>query len=62
MRLGHASEKSLQDLAKQDLLQGGKTYKVEFHKHCVISEKIKVKFNIATHCIEGILDYAHTYI
>jgi len=25
MRLGHTGEKSLQDLAKQDLLQGGKT-------------------------------------
>ena len=62
MRLGHTGEKSLQALAKQGLLKGSRTCKLIFCEHCVIGKKTKVKFGIATHCIEGILDYVHTDI
>ena len=59
MRLGHTGEKSLQALARQGLLKGAGTCKVEFCEHCVIRKKTKVKFGTTTHCIKGILDYVH---
>ena len=62
MRLGHTGEKSLQALAKQDLLKGASTCKLKFSEHCVIKKKIKVKFGTATYYTEGILDYVHTDI
>ena len=60
MRMGHTREKYLQVLAKQKLLKGVKTYKLEFYEHCVIDKKTNVKFNTEIHRIEGILDYVHT--
>jgi len=60
MRLGHTGEKSLQAFAKQGLLKGVKTCKLDFCEHCVIGKKTKVKFGTATYCTEGILDYVHT--
>jgi len=59
MRLGHTREKSLQALAKQILLNGVKTCKLEFYEHCVIGKKTKVKFGTAVYHAEGILDYVH---
>ena len=59
MRRGHTEEKSLQALAKQDLLKGASICKLKFCEHCVIEKKTKVIFDIATHCTEGILDYVH---
>ena len=56
MRLGHAGEKSLQTLARQGLLKGVGTCKMEFCEHCIIGKKTKVKFDTATRCTEGILD------
>ena len=47
MRLDHAGEKSMQALAKQGLLKDAKTYNLEFHENCVLSKKIKIKFDIA---------------
>jgi len=35
MRLEHTCEKSLQALAKQGLLKGARTCKLEFCEHCV---------------------------
>ena len=60
MRLGHAGEKSLQTLARQGLLKGVGTCKMEFCEHYIIGKKTKVKFGTTTHCTEGILDYVHT--
>jgi len=59
MRLKHTGEKSLQALAKQDLLKGANTCKLNFCEHCVIRKKTKVKFDTVTHYTEGILDYIH---
>jgi len=62
MRLRHTGEKSLQDLAKQGLLQGAKTCKLEFCKHCIMGKKTMMKFGIAIHCTEGIHNNIHTDI
>jgi len=62
MRVGHTGEMSLQVLAKQGMLKGARTYKLEFCEHCVIEKKTKMKFDTVTHCTEGILDYIHTDI
>jgi len=55
MRLGHTSEKNLQALAKQGLLKGAKTCKLEFCKHRVIGKKTKVKFDTVIHRKKKIL-------
>ena len=60
MRLKHTEEKSLQALAKYDLLKGASTCKLKFCEHCVIEKKTKVIFDTATHCTERNLDYVHT--
>ena len=39
MRVGHTSDKNLQAPAKQGLLKGVKTCKLEFCEHCVIGKK-----------------------
>jgi len=41
-------------------LKGARTCKLDFCEHRVI--KKKVKFDIATHCTERILDYVHTNV
>ena len=50
----------MQDLTKKGLLKGARSGKLEFCEHCVTGKKAKVKFGIATHCTEGIMDYIHT--
>ena len=60
MRLEHTNEKSLQALAKQGLLKGAKTCKLDFCEYCVIEKKTNVKFGIGTNYTEGIPDYVHT--
>ena len=39
MGLGHTGEKFLQALAKQALLKGTRTCKLEFCEHCVIEKE-----------------------
>ena len=60
MRLGHAGEKSLQILAKQGLLKGIKTCKLDFCEHCVLGKQRRVRFGTAIHNTKGILDYVHS--
>ncbi|KAG8474501.1 hypothetical protein CXB51_031160 [Gossypium anomalum] len=60
MRLGHAGEKALQNLAKQGLLKGANSYKLEFYEHCVLGKQTRVKFSLAIHNTKGILDYIHS--
>ncbi|KAI4351351.1 hypothetical protein L6164_005724 [Bauhinia variegata] len=59
MRLGHAGEKSLQTLAKQGLLKGAKTCKMDFCEQCVLGKQTRVKFATAIHNTKGIMDYTH---
>ena len=59
-RLGHAGEKALQTLAKQGLLKGANSCKLEFCEHCVLGKQTRVKFGSAIHNTKGILDYVHS--
>ncbi|KAG8479437.1 hypothetical protein CXB51_029202 [Gossypium anomalum] len=59
IRLGHAGEKVLQTLAKQGLLKGANSCKLEFCEHCVLSKHMRVKFGPSIHNTKGILDYVH---
>ena len=49
MRLGHIGMDYLQAMAKQVLLEGATTCKLEFGKRCILDKKRKVKFGIAIH-------------
>ncbi|KAG8480135.1 hypothetical protein CXB51_024911 [Gossypium anomalum] len=60
MRLGHAGEKALQTLAKQGLLKGVNSCKLEFCEHCVLGKQTRVKFGSTIHNTKGILDYVHS--
>ena len=60
MRLGHAGEKSLNLLAKQGLLKGLQTCKMNFCEHCIKGKQTRVKFGTAIHDTKGILDYVHS--
>ena len=62
MRLGHAGEKDLQTLVKQDLLKRANSYKLEFCEHCVMGKQISVKFGSAIHDTKRIIDYIHSGI
>jgi len=57
MRLGHAGEKSMQVLAKQGLLKGTKTCKLEA---LCIGQEDKDEVCTVIHCTKEILDYVHT--
>ncbi|TXG67707.1 hypothetical protein EZV62_008982 [Acer yangbiense] len=59
-RLAHVSEKGLMELSKQGLLCGDKLDKLSFCDHCVYGKMIRVKFNVAKHCTQSILDYIHS--
>lgn len=60
MRLGHAGEKAMQGLLKQNLLKGAKTCKMDFFEHCVLGKQTRVKFGTAIHQTKGTLDYIHS--
>ena len=57
MHLGHASEKSLQTLTKQGLLECVKTYKLDFCEYYVKGKQLRVKFGTVIYDTNGILDY-----
>ncbi|TXG65248.1 hypothetical protein EZV62_006523 [Acer yangbiense] len=59
-RLAHVSEKGLMEMSKQGLLCGDKLDKLSFCDHCVYGTMIRVKFNVAKHCTQLILDYIHS--
>ncbi|KAH9699236.1 Integrase catalytic domain-containing protein [Citrus sinensis] len=60
MHLGHAGEKALQTLAKQGLLKGTNSCKLQFCEHCVLGKKTRVKFGSTIHDTKGILEYVHS--
>ena len=59
MRLGHLSEKGLQELAKQGLLDCDQT-KLEFCKHCFYGKQYRVKFHMSKYKSKGTLEYIHS--
>lgn len=61
-RLAHVSERGLLELQKQGLFGKEKVEDLPFCVHCILGKATKVRFNKAEHCIEGILDYIHSYL
>lgn len=61
-RLGHISERGLQELEKQGLLCGDKVEGLEFCEHCIYGKQTRVKFNTGIHKTKGKLDYIHSYL
>ncbi|KAG8484503.1 hypothetical protein CXB51_023752 [Gossypium anomalum] len=52
----------LKTLAKQDLLKGANSCKLELCKHCVPGKQTRVKFGLTIHNTKEILDYVHSDI
>jgi transposase InsO family protein len=59
-RLGHMSERGLEELSKRGLLGGEKTGKLDFCEHCVFGKQCRVKFTTAINRTKGTLDYIHS--
>jgi transposase InsO family protein len=60
MKLSHASEKALQGLAKQGLLDGYTIGKFGFCEHCIFGKQKNVKFGTSVHNTKVTFDYIHT--
>ena len=61
MHLRHMSEAGMSILGKLGLLiNGQKIGKLDFCEHCVFGKQCRVKFNIAQHKTDGIVDYIHS--
>ena len=59
MRLGHASERGLVELGKQNLLGGDKVEKLKFCEPRVLGKSYRVKLNKGKQRTHGSLDYIH---
>ena len=59
-RLGHVSERGLQELGKQKLLCGDKVEQLPFCDHCVMGKARRVRFNTGQRWTKGTLDYVHS--
>lgn len=59
MRLGHLSERGLNELHKKNLLKGVKGYKLEFCKFCVMGKQKMVSFSTSSHTSKVVIDYVH---
>ncbi|RVW63580.1 Retrovirus-related Pol polyprotein from transposon TNT 1-94 [Vitis vinifera] len=60
LRLGHVSERGLNELSKQGLLGNDKLGTLEFCENCIFGKSNRVKFGNAIHKTKGILDYIHS--
>ena len=54
------SEKGLQELGNQGLLDKKKLGKLDFCEHCVYGKAYRVKFGTGEHRTKGTLDYLHS--
>jgi len=59
MRLRQVGLVSLEAFAKQGLLEGASTCKLEINGHGILEKKTKVKFSTGTHHSHGLLDNVH---
>ncbi|OAE31211.1 hypothetical protein AXG93_4188s1020 [Marchantia polymorpha subsp. ruderalis] len=59
-RLGHISEKGLQLMSKQNLLEKDKVSKLEFCEHCILVKHQKEKFPRGKHMSTQVLEYIHS--
>ena len=58
-RLGHMSEKGLQILSKQGLLNGDKINNLDFCEHCIRGKQHRLSFQLGSHKSKAILEYIH---
>ena len=58
-RLGHMSEKGLQFLSNDGLLDGDKVEKLDFCESCVLGKQHWLSFNTVVHKSKGIINYIH---
>ena len=61
-RLGHISERGMEDLHQRKLLKGLKSCKLDLCKYFVLGKQCKVSFNLINkeNRAKGILDYIHS--
>lgn len=59
-RLGHVSERGLQELQKQGLLNGRKLGKMGFCEDCIYGKATRVKFSSSVYKTREILNYVHS--
>ncbi|KAK4841553.1 hypothetical protein QYF36_006375 [Acer negundo] len=59
-RLGHMSERGLNELSKQNLLNGDSVNKLEFCENCVLGKQHRLIFSTAQHNTKEILQYVHS--
>ncbi|WVY90035.1 hypothetical protein V8G54_035549 [Vigna mungo] len=59
LRMGHISEKGLEELEKQDLLLGDKLQKLDFCDHCVLGKSHRIPFGKGKHSTERPFEYVH---
>ncbi|GAV86111.1 gag_pre-integrs domain-containing protein, partial [Cephalotus follicularis] len=60
MRLGHMSEREMNNLSKRGLLGGHSIGKLNFCEHCIYGKQKRVSFSTAIHRTKGTLDYIHS--
>ena len=61
-RLGHMSQRGLQELHKKEQLDGVMSAALEFCKYCTLGKQTRVSFNLSSseNKSKGVLDYIHT--
>ncbi|WVY92910.1 hypothetical protein V8G54_031998 [Vigna mungo] len=59
LRMGHISEKGLEELEKQGLLLGDKLQKLDFCDHCVLGKSHRIPFGKGKHSTERPFEYVH---
>jgi hypothetical protein len=59
MCLGHMSALGMIELSKRGFLDGCHSDTLDFYEHFVFDKHKKVKFSLAIHNTENILDYVH---
>ncbi|WVZ12209.1 hypothetical protein V8G54_016739 [Vigna mungo] len=59
LRMGHISEKGLEELEKQDLLLGDKLQKLDFCDHCVLGKSHRIPFGKGKHSTQRPFEYVH---
>ena len=58
-RLGHVSERGLNELSKQGLLNGEKIGKLPSYENYIFGKATQLKFSKSVHSTTGILNYIH---
>lgn len=58
-RLGHLSDKGLQELHKQNFLCGDNVTKMDFYEYCILGKQHRASFRPAIHNTKRIMEDVH---